>query len=329
MRVMKHLLHFICAFALFYGLWLPIRVYAQEDETHILAILWRADTRIEVAWRAAMQESGLSHKISTISADQDRGRLINGFRAMYKNLFNGDVDLICCFGTTACQVTKQVIMGRVPMLFIGVVDPIGAGLVSSLTLPGHKTSGVTLGVPIDQQLSMLHQISPFRSLLFLFNSREAYSVLIGHELAMWTQEKGLQIEERRVVPDSVGLDEVLSGLFTGDFAADALYVADDSYVASRAQEIAETVGTKTLLFAGSDEFIRAGWLAGWVPSSEKIGQAAAQMSLEVLRDGLDPGIISVRIPQPSLLLNKETARSQGINIPKTSSLSSHIKYITP
>ena len=146
---------------------------------------------------------------------------------------------------------------------------------------------------------------------------ESYSVLIGHELALWTEER-TGIEDRRVVPDSVGLDEILSDIFTGDFIADAVYVADDSYVASRAKEIADTIGAKTLLFAGSEEFIQAGWLAGWISASEDVGSVAAEMTLEVLRDGLDPGIIPVRTPKAALFINKDAPSRQYISVPESS-----------
>ena len=332
--MMARLHRFIWMCVTWCGLWFPVLAAEQEpvkenqEKAHILLVPWRSDTQIEMAWRRAMEESHFPYRTTSILADQDRGRLINGLRATYRDLFNGKVDLVCCFGTTACQVVRQVTIGRAPVLFIGVVDPIGAGLVSSLTLPGNKISGVASGPSVDQQLSVLHQITSFRDLLFLFNSRESYSVLIGHEIAIWAQERGLRVEDRRVVPDSVGLDEILSDIFTGDFTADAIYVADDNYVASRAREIADTIGTKTLLFAGSDEFIQSGWLAGWIPSSEDVGRVAAEMTLEVLRDGFDPGIIPVRIPKASLFLNKDASGSQDFSIPKTSTLAPYVKYIT-
>ncbi|NKD77679.1 hypothetical protein HEQ60_07895 [Haematospirillum sp. H1815] len=288
---------------------------AFASEHHILMLLWRGETAVESAWRDRMNHSGIPHQVTVLSAEQDRGRLVDGLRKLRSQFDGGQIRLIYCSESMACMVAKQVVRGDVPIVFANVMDPVGTGVANSLVVPGLGTGGVKGGVAVGEQLSVLRGLVRFNSLLFLYNPREYNSILSRNAVMDWAEKEGIRVEERRVVPGSISLDEVISDLFIGKLAADVLFVSDDSYVTSRGQEIAETVGERIILLAGRHELVRAGWVAAWAPDEAEIGRMAADLTLDVLSKGIDPGLEEVRMPKPQLFFDAAAAKRHNIVFP--------------
>lgn len=288
---------------------------AFASDKQILMVLWRGETAVETEWRRQMASSGLPHQVTVLSAEQDRGRLVDGLRKMRSRLTDGGIDLIYCSETMACLVVAQVVRGDIPVVFVNVLDPVGSGLVNSMIVPGGRTGGVAGGKPIGEQLAVLRGVVRFNSLLFLYNPREYNSMIARNNVMDWAEKEGIRVEERRVVPGSISLDEVISDIFVGKLTADTLYVADDSYVTSRGQEIAETIGDRIILLSGRDELIRVGWVAAWAPEYAEIGRMAADLTLDVLRKAVDPGLEEVRVPRLRLFFGDAAAKRNNIVVP--------------
>lgn len=288
---------------------------ASAADKQVLMVLWRGETAIEAEWRRQMARSGVPHQVTVLSAEQDRGHLVDGLRKMRSRLENGGIDIIYCSETMACLVVAQVVRGDVPVVFVNVLDPVGSGLVNSMIVPGGRIGGVAGGKPIGEQLGVLRRVIRFNSLLFLYNPREYNSTIARNALMDWAEKEGIRVEERRVVPGSIGLDEVISDIFIGKLTVDILYVADDSYVTSRGQEIAETIGDRIILLSGWDELVRVGWVAAWAPEYSEMGRMAADLTLDVLRKAVDPGLEEVRLPRPRLFFGDAATRRNNIVIP--------------
>ncbi|MBI5555195.1 MAG: hypothetical protein HY920_05020, partial [Elusimicrobia bacterium] len=60
-------------------------------------------------------------------------------------------DLIYAIGTEAAKITKET-TGTVPIVFSLVLDPLGGGLVKSLSVPGANITGAALILPVRIEL---------------------------------------------------------------------------------------------------------------------------------------------------------------------------------
>src|SRR5262249_45568187 len=72
-----------------------------------------------------------------------------------------DVDVMVTLFTQASVVAKQATQ-KIPIIMVGVADPIGAGLVKSLSHPGTSVTG-TSSIAIDivgKQFEILKQVVP-------------------------------------------------------------------------------------------------------------------------------------------------------------------------
>src|SRR5262249_61767870 len=94
------------------------------------------------------------------------------------------VDVIVTQGTPATIAAKQV-TSVIPIVFVGIGDPVGTGLVASLARPGGNVSGLSAqmtdtaakrletlreAVPGVPRVAMLGEVG---NPLFVFEAREA------------------------------------------------------------------------------------------------------------------------------------------------------------
>src|SRR5262245_47560761 len=70
-------------------------------------------------------------------------------------------DLIVTYSTTAVAAVKQA-TSAIPIVFAGVADPVGTGLVASLARPGGNATGVSLQTTdiAGKRLELLREIIP-------------------------------------------------------------------------------------------------------------------------------------------------------------------------
>src|SRR6516165_12286215 len=86
-------------------------------------------------------------------------------------LVHRPVDLIATFGTPPTLAAKQATT-TIPIVMMGVGDPVGSGLVPSLARPGGNVTGVSALAPdlVGKQLEFLKDVLPTLSrVAFLSN----------------------------------------------------------------------------------------------------------------------------------------------------------------
>lgn len=289
------------------------------EEKSVLMVLWRGVTTVEEAFRARLAEQGYAVTYTEVLSRQDRGVLGERLRALQGDIAVGKFQIIYCFGTTACQMTVQVVRGVVPVLFVNVFDPVGAGLVNSIKSPGGNVTGVTIGVPVSVQLDALSRLVPMKRLFLLFNARESNANLFADQVRAWAGPSGIEIIERRVAPGTDALERALTSIMSGEIIADALFIGTDSYLISQAADIHQAIGSKIPLLSSGEDPVRKGWLATWAPLAEDIGQAAAGMALAVFK-GQDASAMPVVLPGSHLVVSRSAAEVHRTKIPESAVL---------
>ncbi len=287
---------------------------AAAQEKNILLILWRGITEPEVALKEKLAALGVQAKYTEVVGNQDRGIMAGRLRALEDDIAAKKFDIAYSFGTTTTQVAQQVIQDRIPIVFNIVFDPVGGKLVKAMDAPGVNTTGVTNGVPMDQQLSAFNKLAPFKKLLVLFNAREPNAKIIEAQVTDWTNKNGIELISRRVAPDTDALDEVLAEIKSGKLAVDAVYAGADSYLGSKSGDIQKAVGDRVNLFGGTQTFVLNKWLAAFTPTVEDMGGTAAEMIAKVLK-GEDARKMPVILPASKLIVSKSTAELRKVSVP--------------
>jgi putative ABC transport system substrate-binding protein len=224
-------------------------------------------------------------------------------------------DVILATGSPAVAALQQA-TGTIPIVFVNVVDPVGAGFVSSLPQPGGNTTGFTLfeyGISA-KWLEMLKQIAPRTARVGVFRDQaiasgigqfaviQAAAPLFGVELRPHGLRDAREIESAisaiareensAVIVTATGLGNLHRDLIVGLVARHQL---------------------PTIYFARS--FVTVGGLISYGPDFLDGFRRAPRYVDRILR-GETPAGLPVQAPTKyELVINLKTAKALGLSMP--------------
>jgi putative ABC transport system substrate-binding protein len=228
------------------------------------------------------------------------------------------VDIIVAVVTQAALAAKKA-TGTVPIVMVGVSDPVGAGLVASLARPGGNVTG-TSAVAADvvgKQLELLQEMLPKASRISaLWNPANPVfqKQQLGEARAAASKLRiQLQFVEARTGAD---LDRAFAAI--AKQRADALAVLGDPVFTSNAGRIADLAARHRLpTVGGTAEQADAGILMTYGPSYSEAHQRAVGFVDRILK-GASPADLPVeRSTKFELIVNTRAARALGLTIPQS------------
>jgi putative ABC transport system substrate-binding protein len=226
------------------------------------------------------------------------------------------VTVIIADGTPATLAAKRA-TGTTPIVMVGVgVDPIQAGIVSSLAQPGANVTGVVvLGLDLwGKRLQLLKEVFPEASRAVVLRNPGNPANLMGFkELEKVAAAAGvrIQIVEARDVGDfhRAFIDVARA-------APDVLIAVWDPLLVTHAQRIAAFATERRLPFLGAvREYVDRGALMSYAASLTDQWRRAAIYADKILK-GAKPGDLPVEQPTKfDLVINMKTAKAIGLTIP--------------
>ena len=217
------------------------------------------------------------------------------------------VDLIFACSTPAAQAAIAL-PGNIPVVFTPVFDPVGAGLIASLSHPGGKATGMAGMVPVQKKLAFIQELLPqARVIGLLYHTGDSNGLLeadLFRQTATDYQIVDLPIsrpDELSLLPDM--LQQPLDALFLPisriveeNFATVAYY--------------AEAAGLPVIASHGPN--VPAGALAALTANHRRLGCACADQARQILT-GTSPATIAVGVVNtPDILLNVFVAANLGV-----------------
>jgi len=225
------------------------------------------------------------------------------------------VDLIVA-GGSAVPLLKQA-TSVVPIVFVLATDPIGGGLVASLSRPGGNVTGLSnQGVDLaGGRLEILHEIvAGLRRLAILANVDFAESVLEMGEVEAAARKLGIEVAKLEIRK----AEDIAPAFETLQRQADALYVVVDGLVSANRTRIF-TLATSARLptVVNTREHAEAGALMSYGPNFHALFRRAAEYVDKILR-GAKPGDLPIEQPTNyDLVINLITAKAIGLDISPT------------
>jgi putative ABC transport system substrate-binding protein len=205
----------------------------------------------------------------------------------------------------------------VPIVFVGVVDPVGLGLVSSLGRPGGNITGLatTATTSADlagKRLELLREIVPG----------------LGRVAVLWhpanpsnpIQLKGAQAAARalgmRLEPVSIQGPNDFDSASKAVRGTDGLLFLESPLFTTHRAGLAELVArTRLPAIYGQREYVEVGGLMSYGTYFKDLYRRAARYVDRILK-GAKPGDLPVEQPTKfELVINLKTAKTLGLTIP--------------
>jgi putative tryptophan/tyrosine transport system substrate-binding protein len=153
------------------------------------------DSPIWNAFRQGLRDLGYLEGQNIAFEYRYAGGLPDRLAWVAAELVRRPVDLIATFGTPPTRAAQQATT-TIPIVMIGIGDPLGAGLVSNLARPGGNITGNTILGPdvAGKRLQLLKEIIPSLSrVAFLWNPDNASHPAQLAELQAAVQTLGLTL----------------------------------------------------------------------------------------------------------------------------------------
>jgi putative tryptophan/tyrosine transport system substrate-binding protein len=239
------------------------------------------------------------------------------FHQVASELVGLKVDVIVVISTSPARAAQQA-TGTIPIVVVGMADPVGDGLVTSLAQPGGNITGTTFLGPelIPKRFGLLKSAIPGLSRVAALWHPGAYGkgTMEGmvKETQASAQELGIELElvEVRGPADFETAFASMIGNHVGAFIAlnsPMLYTEYRHIVALAAK-------SRLPAMYAAREFVDAGGLMSYGASQPDVGKKAATYVDKILK-GANPAHLPVEQPTKfELLVNLKTAGELGLTI---------------
>ena len=226
------------------------------------------------------------------------------------------VDVIVTWGTATVVAAKQA-TSVIPIVFTLAADPVGSGLVASLSRPGGNVTGIsTLHTDsAGKRLELLREIVPhLRRLAIMTNGSNAGTALEMRLLEGMARR--LDLEAATV--DIRRADDIAPALDALKGRVDGLIVVADAFLNTHRNRInALALGARLPTIYGYREPVEAGALLSYGPDYLDLFRRVADYVDKILR-GAKPAELPVEQPSKlELVINMKTAKALGLTIPQS------------
>jgi putative ABC transport system substrate-binding protein len=204
----------------------------------------------------------------------------------------------------------------IPIVFVGVDDPVAAGLIDSLARPGENITGFTsiTGVLAGKRLEMLKETIPKLSrVAVLWNPQDPSSVRQWKESQLSARELGLQLHSMELS----SAEKYENAFKEAVKARSAGFVLTLHALANSNQKRISDLAAKHRLPAiyPRADFVASGGLMSYGPDRAESYTRAAVMVDKILK-GAKPADIPVEQPTKfELVINLKTAKALNLTIP--------------
>src|SRR5262245_5734698 len=297
----------------------PSSLRAQEaQKRYRVAYLALAGDQDAVIVKRRLDELGYGEGRNLIfdfrSADGDQARLAG----LAAELVATHPDVIVAGFGTAPAKAAQAATALIPVVFASVGDPIGSGVVKSLSRPGANVTGLHAQAAEigGKRLQILQELSPDMRVVAVLGEPDApYTAVALPVLESAAQARGLRIELCELRTADQLRASVEAAVKAG---ATGLTIFETATLNNLRRDIADLAARLRLpaVYTNRD-FVEAGGLMSYGADRRQLYRRAAELVDKVLK-GAKPADIPVEQPTKfELVINLRTARTLGVPIPNT------------
>ena len=222
------------------------------------------------------------------------------------------------------NVTQATIAAKdntttIPIVMVGVSDPVASKLVSSLSHPGGNVTGTSgmFAEAAGKRLELLNEAVPgMRRVGVLWNpSNRAFQTQMIRETEVAARQLGIQLQMFEAT-DLSSIERALATISRERISG--LDVLPDPTFGAHATKIAAWVEKARIpAVSGSGNYADAGGLMSYAPSLSELARNAGGYVAKILK-GAKPADLPIEQPTKfELVINMKTAKQLGITIPQS------------
>ena len=220
-------------------------------------------------------------------------------------------------GTNPVVIAFNAATSTIPVVAF-MLDPLKAGLVTSLARPGGNLTGITLDAGVDiwgKRLQMLKEAIPLTAKAAFLGMREGWEGSSGQVLRDAAGQMGISLVF--MLPEK-GTPSEIERVFAAmeQERPDAVLVSGEGDLYANRQLIAELSEKKRLpMMCPYRDYVEAGALMGYAVDLAELLKRMADDVHQILK-GTKPGDLPIYQPTKfELLINLKTAKALGITLP--------------
>ncbi len=282
---------------------------------YLAALSAAADATRMVAFRQGLRELGYIEGKNITIEFRHEGRTFDRLPDLAAELVQAKIDVLVVITTNAALAAKTT-TSTIPIVFMGVTDPIAAGLVESLARPGRNITGITniAAVLTGKRLELLKESIPTLSrVAILWDPNAPGSAPQWTESQLLGRELGLQLHSMQVST----VDKYADAFREAIKARSAGVAVTLNPLANSNQVLIADLAIKHRLptICARGEHVENGCLMSYGPGYDTEGRDGARYVDRVLK-GAKPADLPVEQPiKFEFIVNLKTAKQIGLTIP--------------
>jgi len=284
---------------------------------YLAAVSAAADAPRLEAFRQGLLDHGYIEGQNMIIEYRHEAGVFERLPELAAELVGQKPDVLVAVTTNAALAAKKATT-TIPIVFMGVTDPVTAGLVESLARPGGNTTGITnmAAILTGKRLEFLKETLPTVSrVAVLWDPQSPGSVPQWQESQLSARELGLQLysmEVSSVDNYEAAFKEAVEARNT------ALWVTLNPLANSNQKKIADLAINHGLpSICARADYSENGCMMAYGPGYGIEGRDGARYVDKILK-GTKPADIPVEQPMKfELVINLQTANKLGLTIPQS------------
>jgi putative tryptophan/tyrosine transport system substrate-binding protein len=226
-----------------------------------------------------------------------------------------NVDVIVAFVTQATEAAKKQ-TSTIPIVMVGVSDPVGAGLATSLAHPGGNVTGTSslAAAIVGKQLELLKLVAPTNVVAAMFNPTnvtfQAQQVNAAKTVA---QTLGVQLRfiEVRAPSEFEGAFQTV----VQEQSKSLLILIDPLFIANSKALAELSVKSRLVTMTGYRTFAEAGALMSYGPNYFDSYKAAAPYVDKILKGDRPADLPIDQSSKFEFVVNMKTAKALDLDVP--------------
>ena len=284
---------------------------------YLAAVSASADAPRLEAFRQGLRELGYIEGQNILVEYRHESRGFDPLPALAAELLRLKINVLVAVTTNAALAAKKS-TSTVPIVFMGVTDPISAGLAETLARPGGNSTGITnmAATLTGKRLELLKETFPkTHRVAVLWDPRAPGSTPQWNESQLPARELGLQLYSMQVS----SLDKYDSAFKEAVKAGNtAVWITLNPLANSNQKLIADlAISHRLPSICARGDYAENGCLMAYGPGYSAEGRDGARYVDKILK-GAKPAEVPVEQPMKfELVVNLKTAKQIGASIPQS------------
>ncbi|MDR3171911.1 MAG: ABC transporter substrate-binding protein [Treponema sp.] len=236
--------------------------------------------------------------------------------AQIANKFKSDKVMVAVGIGTPIAVALANTLKDTPVVFSAITDPLGAGLVTTLTHGEGNVTGLSDAIPTEDHIELFKEIANISTLGYIYTSSEANSISALALVEAACKEQGLELVTQ-AINTSAELRQAAEAIVN---RVDGIYLTTDNTVFSALPALVQVFSAaKKPIFSGDvTGALNGGCMIASGFNYYKAGVATGNMVADIL-SGKKPADMPVKFLtdplESDLLFDLDAAQNCGITIP--------------